>query len=87
MVTQISDPLDSDSDDISLPTDEMSIETRTADESTYEDEACVIPLLRTTRQRRKLPPALFVIMRSGGIVGKIMTYRTSGGCVSYVSVT
>ena len=50
-----SDPLDSDSDASSLPTDEVSIETRTADESTHEDEACVIPLRRSTRQKRKLP--------------------------------
>ena len=51
-----SDPLDSDSDASSLPTDEVSIETRTADKRTYEDEACVIPLRRSTRQSRKLPP-------------------------------
>ena len=49
-----SNPLDSDSDASSLPTDEVSIETPTADESTHEGEACVIPL-RSTRQRRKLP--------------------------------
>ena len=61
-----SDLLDSDSDASNLPTDEASVEPRTADESTHEDEACVIPLRRSTRQRRKLPPALFVIMRSGG---------------------
>ena len=48
-----SDQLDSDSDASSLPTDEVSIETRTADESTHEDEAFVIPLRRSTRQRRK----------------------------------
>ena len=51
-----SDPLDSDSDASSLPTDEVSIETRTADESTHKDEASVIPLRRSTRQRRKLFP-------------------------------
>ena len=39
-----SDPLDSDSDASSLPTDEVSVEPRTADESTHEDETCVIPL-------------------------------------------
>ena len=39
-----SDLLDSDSDASSLPTDEVSIETRTADKSTHEDEACMIPL-------------------------------------------
>ena len=50
-----SDPLDYDSDASSLPTDEASVEPRTADESTHEDEACVIPLRRSTRQRRKLP--------------------------------
>ena len=71
-----SDPLDSDSDASSLPTDEVSIETQTANESMREDEACMIPQ-RSTRQRRKLPPALFVIMRSGESVGKIMTYLTS----------
>ena len=43
-----SNPLDSDSDASSLPTDEVSIETQTADESTHEDEACVIPLQRST---------------------------------------
>ena len=65
-----SDPLDSDSNASSLPTDEASVEPRTADESTHEDEACVILLRISTRQRRKLPPALFVIMRSGESVGK-----------------
>ena len=69
--------LNSDSDASSLPTDEVSIETRTADESTHESEACMIPLRRSTRQRRNLPPALFVIMRSGESVGKIVTYLTS----------
>ena len=39
-----SNPLDSDSDASSLLNDEMSIEIRTADESTHEGEACVIPL-------------------------------------------
>ena len=74
-----SNPLDSNSDVSSIPTDEVSIETRTADESTHEGEACVIPLRRSTRQKRMLPPALFVIMRSGvgGSVGKIVTYLTS----------
>ena len=72
-----SDPIDSDSDARSLTTDEVSIETRTTDESTHEDEARVIPLRKSTRQRRKLPLALFVIMRSVGSVGKIMTYLTS----------
>ena len=43
-----SDPLDSDSNPSSLPTDEASVEPRTADESTHEDEACVIPLRRST---------------------------------------
>ena len=42
---------DSDSDASSLPTDEVSIETQTADESMHEGEACVIPLQRSTRQR------------------------------------
>ena len=51
-----SNPLDSDSDASSLPTDDVSIETRTADESTHEDEACVIPLRRSTQQRRMLHP-------------------------------
>ena len=51
-----SDLLDSDSDASSLPTDEVSIETQTADKSTHEDEACVIPLWRSTQQRQKLPP-------------------------------
>ena len=71
-----SDPLDSDSDASSLPTDEASVEPRTADESTHDDEACVIPLRRSTRQRRKLPPTVFVILRSRGNVGKNLTYRT-----------
>ena len=39
-----SDPLDSDSDASSLPTDEASVEPRSADESMHEDEACMIPL-------------------------------------------
>ena len=39
-----SDSLDSDSDASSLPTDEASVEPRTADESMHEDEACVILL-------------------------------------------
>ena len=60
-----SNPLDSDSDASSIPTDEVSTETQNADESMHEGEACVIPLRRSTRQRRKLRPALFVIMRSG----------------------
>ena len=55
-----SNPLDNDSDASSLPIDEVSIETRTADESmhegTHEGEACMIPLRRSARQRRKLPP-------------------------------
>ena len=51
-----SNPLDSDSDASSRPTDQVSIETRIADESTHEGEACVIPLRRSTRQRRILPP-------------------------------
>ena len=51
-----SDPLDSDSDTSSLLNDEASIETRTADESTHEDEVRMIPLRRSTRQRRKLLP-------------------------------
>ena len=50
-----SDPLDSDSDASRLPTDEASVEPRPADESTQEDEACVIPL-RSTRQSQKPPP-------------------------------
>ena len=64
-----SDPLDSDSGASSLPTDEVSVEPRTADESTHEDEACVIPLRRSTRQRRKLPPCPVCdheIRREGG---------------------
>ena len=36
--------LDSDSDASCLPTDEVCIETRTADKSTHEGEACMIPL-------------------------------------------
>ena len=36
--------LDSDSDASSLPTDKVSIETRTADENTHKGEACMIPL-------------------------------------------
>ena len=50
------DLLDSDSDASSLPADEVSIETRTAEKSMHEDEAYVIPLQRSNRQRRKLPP-------------------------------
>ena len=50
-----SNPLDSDSNASRLPTDEASIETRTADESMHEGEACVIPLRRSTRQRQILP--------------------------------
>ena len=44
LIYRNSNPLDSDSDACSLLTDEVSIETRTADESTHKDEACVIPL-------------------------------------------
>ena len=51
-----SNPLDSDSDASSLPTDEVSIETRTTDESMHEGETCMIPLQRSTRQRRILAP-------------------------------
>ena len=51
-----SNPFDSDSDASSLPTDEVSIETRTTDESTHEGEAYGIPLRRSTLQRRILPP-------------------------------
>ena len=58
-------PLDSDSDASSLSTDEVSTETQTAHKSMHEGEACVIPLRRSTRQKRKLHPALFVIIRSG----------------------
>ena len=72
-----SDPLDSDSDASRLPTDEVSIETRTADASSHEDEGRVILLRRSTPQRRKLSPALFVIIRSGWSVGKIVTYLMS----------
>ena len=39
-----SDPLDCHSDASCLPTDEVSIETRTVGESMHEDEARVIPL-------------------------------------------
>ena len=60
-----SNPLDSDSDASSLPTDEVSTETQTADESMHEGEASVMSLRKSTRQKRKLPPALFVIIRSG----------------------
>ena len=70
-----SDLLDSDSNASSLPTDEVSIETQTADESTHEDEACVIPFRRSTRQRRKLPTCLVCDHEIS--VGKIMTYLTS----------
>ena len=51
-----SDPLDSDSDASCHPPDEVPIETRTADESTHKDEACMIPLRRRTQQRQKLLP-------------------------------
>ena len=47
--------LDSDSNASSLPTDEVSIETWTADESTHDGEACMIPLRRSTWQRWILP--------------------------------
>ena len=43
-----SNRFDSDSDASSLPTDEVSIESQTTDESTHEGEACVIPLRRST---------------------------------------
>ena len=72
-----SNPLDSDSNACSLPIDEVSVETQTADENTHEGEACMIPLRRSTRQRRMLPPTLFVIMGSGGSVEKIVIYLTS----------
>ena len=39
--------LNSDSDASSLPNDEVSIETQTADESMHEGEASVIPLWRS----------------------------------------
>ena len=44
-----SDPLDSDPFVSSLPTDKVSVETRTADNSTHEGEVCVILLRRSTR--------------------------------------
>ena len=69
--------LDSDSNVSSLPTDEVSIETRTTDENTHEGETCVIALRRSIQQRQILPPALFGIRRSRGSVGKIVTYLTS----------
>ena len=73
-----SDLLDSDSDASSFPTDEASIETWTADESMHEDEACVIPLRRSTQQRRKLRPCPVCDHEIRGECGeKIMTYRTS----------
>ena len=58
-----SDPLDNDSDASSLPTDKVFIETQTAYESKHEDEACVIPLQRSTRQRQKLPRCLVCEIR------------------------
>ena len=63
-----SNPLDSDSDAISLSTDEVSIETLTTDESTHEGEAW---------QRWKLPPCPVCDHKIGGGVGKIVTYLTN----------
>ena len=81
-----SDPLHSDSDASSLPTDEVSIETRTADESTHEDEACVIPLRRSTRQRRKLPPCPVCDHIREECREKSLLTWLACGCISYVSV-
>ena len=43
-----SNPPDCDYDASNLPTDEVSIKTQTADESTHEGEACIIPLRSST---------------------------------------
>ena len=72
-----SDPPNSDSDARSLPTDEVSIETRTTDKSTHEDEARMIPLRRSTRQRQKLLLCPLYDHNIRGSVGKIVTYLTS----------
>ena len=82
-----SNPLDSDSEASSLPTDEVSIETRTADKSTDEGEACVIPLRRSTRQRRKLPPCPVCDHEiSGECREKSSLTGLAYRCVTYVSV-
>ena len=49
-----SNPLNSDSDASSILTDEVSIKTRTADESMHEGEDCGISLRRSTWQSQKL---------------------------------
>ena len=51
-----SNPLDSDSDASSIPTDEVSTETQNADESMHEGEACVIPLLKKYPTKMKATP-------------------------------
>ena len=82
-----SDPLDSDSNASSLPTDEASVEPWTADKSTHEDEVCVIPLRRSTRHRWKLPPCPVCDHEIRGECGeKSWLTGLACGCVSYVSV-
>ena len=82
-----SDPLDSDSDASGLPTDEVSVKPRIGDESTHEDEACVIPLRRSTRQILKLAPCLVCDHEIKGKCGE-KSWLTGLACswVSYVSV-
>ena len=49
-------PLGSDSDISSLPGNAVFLDSQTADESTSEDEAHVVPRRRSTRRRRSPPP-------------------------------
>ena len=72
-----SNPLDSDSDASSIPIDEVFTETLNADESMHEGEACVIPLGKSTRQRRKLPRCPVCDHEIRGESGKIVSYLTS----------
>ena len=69
-----SDPLDSDSDASSLPTKEASVEPRPADKVPMRMKPVSFPFKEVPDKDENYPPALFVIMRSGGGVwGKIMT--------------
>ena len=73
----------SDSNASSLPTDEVSIETWTADESTH---AWFLFEEVPDKDENYSSPALFVIMRLGEMYGKSWFTWLARSCVLYGSV-
>ena len=72
-------PSGSDSDISSLPGNAVFLNSLTADESTSEDEAHVVPPEEAPGEGDHYLPALSVIMRSGGSVVEIMKMEREGG--------